>query len=29
MVNLSRGNYQMERLRFEAMNPVFVVAAVK
>jgi precorrin-6B C5,15-methyltransferase / cobalt-precorrin-6B C5,C15-methyltransferase len=29
MVNFSRGNCQMERLRFEAMNPVFVVAAVK
>ena len=29
MVNLARGNCQMERVRFEAMNPVFVVAVVK
>jgi precorrin-6B C5,15-methyltransferase / cobalt-precorrin-6B C5,C15-methyltransferase len=29
MVNLARGNCQMERLRFEASNPVFMVAVVK
>lgn len=29
MVNLARGNCQMERVRFEAMNPVFLVAVVK
>ena len=29
MVNLARGNYQMERLRFEAVNPVFLIAVIK
>ena len=29
MLSLARGNCQMERLRFEAMNPVFLVAVVK
>ena len=29
MINLSRGNEQMDRLRFEAMNPTFLVSAVK
>lgn len=29
MVNLARGNYQMERLRFTALNPTFVIAVVK
>jgi precorrin-6Y C5,15-methyltransferase (decarboxylating) len=29
MVNLARGNCQLERVRFEAINPVFLVAAVK
>jgi len=29
MVNFARGNYQMERVRFEAMNPTFLVAVVK
>ena len=29
MVSLAHGNCQMERLRFEAMNPVFVVSVVK
>ncbi len=29
MVNLSRGVQQLERLRFEAMNPSFLISAVK
>jgi precorrin-6Y C5,15-methyltransferase (decarboxylating) len=29
MVNLARGCYQMDRVRFQAVNPTFVVAAVK
>ena len=29
MVNLARGNYQLERVRFEAINPMFLVAVVK
>jgi precorrin-6B C5,15-methyltransferase / cobalt-precorrin-6B C5,C15-methyltransferase len=29
MLNFARGNCQMERLRFEASNPVFLVATVK
>ena len=29
MVNLARGNYQMERVRFTALNPTFVIAVVK
>ncbi len=29
MVNLARGNYQLERVRFESLNPTFLVAAVK
>ena len=29
MLSLAHGNCQMERLRFEAMNPVFLVAVVK
>jgi len=29
MLNLSRGVSQLERIRFEAMNPTFLVAAVK
>ena len=29
MVNLARGNYQLERLRFESLNPVFLVGVVK
>jgi len=29
MVNLSRGNDQLERLNFEALNPTFLVSAVK
>jgi precorrin-6Y C5,15-methyltransferase (decarboxylating) len=29
MMNFARGTYQLERIRFEAINPTFVVAAVK
>jgi precorrin-6Y C5,15-methyltransferase (decarboxylating) len=29
LFNLSRGTYQLERLRFEAMNPTFLLGAVK
>ena len=29
MLNLARGNCQMERLRFEALNPVFLLAVLK
>lgn len=29
MVNLSRGNYQLDRVRFQALNPVFLVSVVK
>lgn len=29
MVNLARGNFQFERIRFESLNPVFMLAAVK
>jgi precorrin-6Y C5,15-methyltransferase (decarboxylating) len=29
MLNLARGNCQMERVRFEALNPVFLLAVVK
>ena len=29
MVNLARGNYQLERIRFESLNPTFLVAVVK
>jgi precorrin-6B C5,15-methyltransferase / cobalt-precorrin-6B C5,C15-methyltransferase len=29
MVNLARGTFQLERVRFEAMNPRFLFAAVK
>jgi len=29
MMNIARGNYQLERLRFDAINPVFLLAAVK
>jgi precorrin-6Y C5,15-methyltransferase (decarboxylating) len=29
MINLARGNYQLERVRFESLNPTFLVAAVK
>jgi precorrin-6Y C5,15-methyltransferase (decarboxylating) len=29
MVNLSRGTYQLERVRFEALNPTFLLSVVK
>ncbi|MEQ8791265.1 MAG: precorrin-6y C5,15-methyltransferase (decarboxylating) subunit CbiE [Pirellulaceae bacterium] len=29
MFNISRGTYQLERLRFEAINPTFLLGAVK
>ncbi len=29
MLNLARGTYQMERIRFEALNPTFLLAVVK
>ncbi|MHB8901132.1 MAG: precorrin-6y C5,15-methyltransferase (decarboxylating) subunit CbiE [Thermoguttaceae bacterium] len=29
MMNFARGVYQLERIRFEAINPVFVISAVK
>ena len=29
MINVAHGTYQMERIRFESMNPTFVIAVVK
>ncbi|MEX2114899.1 MAG: precorrin-6y C5,15-methyltransferase (decarboxylating) subunit CbiE [Pirellulales bacterium] len=29
MINLARGTYQLERVRFEAMNPTFLLSVVK
>jgi precorrin-6Y C5,15-methyltransferase (decarboxylating) len=29
MINVARGNYQLERIRFESLNPTFLVAIVK
>jgi precorrin-6B C5,15-methyltransferase / cobalt-precorrin-6B C5,C15-methyltransferase len=29
MMNFARGTYQLERIRFEAINPTFVVSAIK
>ena len=29
MVNIARGNYQLERVRFEAINPTFLLSVVK
>ena len=29
MINLARGTYQIERIRFESLNPTFLVCAVK
>jgi len=29
MVNVARGNYQLERVRFESLNPTFLLAVVK
>ena len=29
MINLARGNYQFERIRFESLNPTFMLSVVK
>ena len=29
MINVARGTYQLERVRFEALNPTFMLAVVK
>ncbi|MBN1590366.1 MAG: precorrin-6y C5,15-methyltransferase (decarboxylating) subunit CbiE [Pirellulales bacterium] len=29
MINLARGTYQLDRIRFESLNPTFVISAVK
>ncbi len=29
MINFARGNFQLERIRFEALNPTFLVSVVK
>jgi len=29
MVNIARGIEQMDRIRFEAINPIFLIAATK
>ena len=29
LVQVARGTYQMERVRFDALNPTFLLAAVK
>jgi precorrin-6B C5,15-methyltransferase / cobalt-precorrin-6B C5,C15-methyltransferase len=29
MINVARGTYQLERVRFEALNPTFLLAAAK
>ncbi|HEX3869126.1 MAG TPA: cobalamin biosynthesis bifunctional protein CbiET, partial [Pirellulales bacterium] len=29
MVNVARGTHQLERMRFEALNPTFLVSVVK
>ncbi|MBT3890088.1 MAG: cobalamin biosynthesis bifunctional protein CbiET, partial [Planctomycetaceae bacterium] len=29
MFNVAKGNYQLERVRFEAQNPIFVLSAIK
>lgn len=29
MINIARGTFQLERVRFEAMNPTFLLAAIK
>ena len=29
MINVSRGVYQLERVRFESLNPTFLIGAVK
>ena len=29
MINVARGTHQLERMRFEALNPTFLLAVVK
>ena len=29
MINVARGKYQLERVRFEAINPSFLIAVSK
>ncbi len=29
MMNIARGTYQLERMRFDALNPTFLLAVVK
>jgi hypothetical protein len=29
MVNVARGTYQLERVRFDALNPTFLLSVVK
>ena len=29
MLNIARGNYQLDRLRFDSLSPTFLVAVVK
>jgi precorrin-6Y C5,15-methyltransferase (decarboxylating) len=29
MINLARGNFQLERIRFESLNPTFMLSVVK
>jgi precorrin-6Y C5,15-methyltransferase (decarboxylating) len=29
MINVARGTYQLERVRFEALNPTFLLGVVK
>jgi len=29
MIGIARGNYQLERIRFQSLNPTFLVAIVK
>jgi hypothetical protein len=29
MLNVARGNYQLERVRFESLHPTFLIATVK
>ena len=29
MINVARGTYQLERVRFDALNPTFLLAVVK
>ena len=29
MINIARGTYQLERVRFDALNPTFLLSAVK